>query len=132
MPSVQKDAPTGGGESISQSEVRFAHVHGLKAGVGTPVLRYSPVSIDLEFRRKGPNSCRVEERIRMSHSTTKNEQLKTWNLSILEQFSNLPFIVIYVGGHLEEAADRWRQTVIVYYHRILLQSARVKESYYRM
>ena len=46
----------GAGESISQRLVTFAHVHGLKMGVGTPVFMNSGVFSDSDVSRKGPNS----------------------------------------------------------------------------
>ena len=56
LPSVQYEAPTGGGLSISHTDVRFDHDHGLAIGVGSPVRRYSSVSYDSAVSRYGPNS----------------------------------------------------------------------------
>ena len=46
----------GAGESISQRLVAFAHVHGLRMGVGTPVALYSSVKYESAVSKNGPNS----------------------------------------------------------------------------
>lgn len=55
LPSVQKDAPIGAGESISHSDVTFAQVYGLRCGVGMPVF-LNAASYEASERRNGPNS----------------------------------------------------------------------------